>query len=1127
MVESTAAEPELAYHPVLGDLDDLIVPEVTSVLIVDGAVPTTLNFGAVSVRTTHPDGPPLPTGIYRFVADSGVALMAVDSASLPGAPASCSWEAPDEHPLIQSYGWFAAWWEAAEPVPPPRFSVNAPVIARNDGREGVVRKRRFRGGKWMYSVRLGSSTKELVESQLDEPIDAGDPESWISRAPGSAKHFAATLTRAKLAQQLTDTVYSFRATRTIFRPYQFRPVMRLLESGTYRLLIADEVGLGKTIEAGLVWTELDARSAADRVLVVCPSMLVPKWRAEMQERFGYELIELTKDGLDDLFERVSEDRLPRRYHAVCSVERLRVWSRLEQFAAWQPKLDLVIVDEAHVFRNMGTRSHALGGHLSDWAEAMIFLSATPLNLGNDDLYNLLTLLAPGEFDDRWNLEHQLEPNAVLHHLGSTFLDATVTAEQRLAILDGLAKLEYGKSVTLRPEYEELRELVARPAFNSDHRSVAEGRRLIARMHALSAVVTRTRKIQVQHDKAVREVHPIHVDWTPEEAEFYTVFDAWQRARAAALGAPGFAVQMPLRLASSCVPAARARVLDARVPADEDLDEIEHDVGVGLDAETRRRLMDIISVPPEVRAAAKAIPDDLDTKFAAFIGPLRDLTRDDHQVLVFTFSRRTLAYLSTRLRSEGFRIAELHGGVPADERHRIMADFRAGRYEIVLANRVASEGLDFEFCSAVVNYDLPWNPMEVEQRIGRIDRFGQQNDKVIIVNFVTPGTIETDIFQRLMDRIDVFTDSIGELEPILQSKLGDIRGALFNFDLSPEQRDAQLEATLTAAEETRLTEEDVQAAAAYLTAADNAEIDGLEDALVSEGRYIGQAELGLLMEDWVDLDTEGSKVDRTGDGRFLVLEGSSNLAEQLGTVRAKGERSAAELANIDRDLRTGMPQFLCLDQEHARRTGAQLLTANHPLVRAAVHVPGPAQTRYTCARIDGATVPSGTYVTLVAMAEWSGARPSCEFWTSSVPLDAPRLKPGDAVGAEVLRALTEARIGEAEIPVDAVLLERSLQTLLDDLDERRATEAERRKTINEALIAERRASLEQTHQRKVASIRKAIASLHANGNLGLVPAQEGRIRTQDHQFAQQLAELDRRRGGEMSLEYVAVAVISMS
>lgn len=95
MVESTAAEPELAYHPVLGDLDDLIVPEVTSVLIVDGAVPTTLNFGAVSVRTTHPDGPPLPTGIYRFVADSGVALMAVDSASLPGAPASCSWEAPD------------------------------------------------------------------------------------------------------------------------------------------------------------------------------------------------------------------------------------------------------------------------------------------------------------------------------------------------------------------------------------------------------------------------------------------------------------------------------------------------------------------------------------------------------------------------------------------------------------------------------------------------------------------------------------------------------------------------------------------------------------------------------------------------------------------------------------------------------------------------------------------------------------------------------------------------------------------------------------------------------------------------------------------------------------------------
>src|SRR5262249_55761738 len=156
----------------------------------------------------------------------------------------------------------------------------------------------------------------------------------------SVDRFAATLTRAKLRERLTDTIYSFRATRTIFRAYQFRPVIRLLQTGALRLLIADEVGLGKTIEAGLVWTELDARNQADRVLVVCPSMLVSKWRAEMQERFDHDLVSLDRAQLDELLERVAEDRMPTRYAAVCSLERLRVWNGLEELAELSPRFDL-------------------------------------------------------------------------------------------------------------------------------------------------------------------------------------------------------------------------------------------------------------------------------------------------------------------------------------------------------------------------------------------------------------------------------------------------------------------------------------------------------------------------------------------------------------------------------------------------------------------------------------------------------------------------------------------------------------------------------------------------------------------------------------------------------------------
>src|SRR5262249_51966693 len=129
----------------------------------------------------------------------------------------------------------------------------------------------------------------------------------------------------------------------------------------------------------------------------------------------------------------------------------------------------------------------------------------------------------------------------------------------------------------------------------------------------------------------------------------------------------------------------------------------------------------------------------------------------------------------------------HGGIPSRNRGRIMGDFRSGAFDILLATRVASEGLDFEFCSAVVNYDLPWNPMEVEQRIGRIDRIGQAEKVIGVLNFHTPGTIETEIVGRGVGRIGVFGRAIGELEPILGGQWGAVEGLLFGFTLNPEQK----------------------------------------------------------------------------------------------------------------------------------------------------------------------------------------------------------------------------------------------------------------------------------------------------------------------------------------------------
>ena len=118
-----------------------------------------------------------------------------------------------------------------------------------------------------------------------------------------------------------------------------------------------------------------------------------------------------------------------------------------------------------------------------------------------------------------------------------------------------------------------------------------------------------------------------------------------------------------------------------------------------------------------------------------------------QVMVFSFFRGTLQYLEQRL-SLKMSVRLMTGLTKMDERQRVMEDFRAGKFDVLLLSQVGAEGLDFEFCNVLVNYDLPWNPMQVEQRIGRLDRFGQTSEKIFIFNMHVPGTIESDIFERL-------------------------------------------------------------------------------------------------------------------------------------------------------------------------------------------------------------------------------------------------------------------------------------------------------------------------------------------------------------------------------------------
>jgi superfamily II DNA or RNA helicase len=1099
------------YHPVSTDLRALLdTVRFARLLVVGGGVP---DIGALVAQTRTMPEAELPSGLFWFSGLDSTLVMVVNAGTgTTDGDAVDVAELPDDAPLAEAYRWAEDLWESGRPVPGPSFDVGQVVVTRAGGRDSEVRSRRFVGGVWRYEVRLDGRPQQFTESALEPAPEFGGPTEWVRSAPATIERFGATLTRGKLAASLTDTVFSFRATRTVFRPYQFKPVLRLLHTGATRILIADEVGLGKTIEAGLIWTELEARGAADRVLIIAPSGLVTKWRREMEERFTFGLEELDGKGLARFLDQHQQGRLPKRFAYVTSLERLRGWAGLEDLDDLPPQFDLIVVDEAHQMRNPGTKSHELGVRLNDWADARVFLTATPVNLGYHDLASMLELLAPEDFDDPHVLELRLEPNAVLHRIERLLLDRTASGADRLAVLDELKPMTFGAALMSRPDYPVLRDIVGRDALTPA--DVVEARRYLSDFNALSSAITRTRKAEIDEDKAVREPHREEVFWSEAERHFYDEYLTWCIRRAEAVGRPlHFAMQMPLRLASACLPAARDSVLGHAadpMPLDED------------DPDTPT-VTSIVPPHGDLLAAARSLPDNLDSKFDKLLSTVHGLLEQQRQILLFTFSRPTLAYLERRL-SPHARVAVLHGGVARDERGRIMTAFRRGEFDILLANRVASEGLDFEFCSTVVNYDLPWNPMEVEQRIGRIDRIGQREEKIFVVNFYNEYTIDEKILTRVLERIGVFERAIGALEPIIQTQLSSLREAAYNFTLDAAQREAKVDQALTAMEAKRAEAERLAGAAADLLVSNDVDISGLERELVRAGRYVGQRELAHLLHDWATT-ADAPGVSPVDDSR-VRLRGNAAMADELHDVVRRGHRMQAEVVELARSLRDEADLPLVLDQENARTGGGALLTATHPLVLAAVSVPGHRQARFAHIQVDDAETIArpGRYAVALARVEGTGDRAVRELWGAAVDLQG-REAPGD-VSHALLAALARGELRSADNPATADELVAPLARATELLEERHGVEQERRREESEALAAGRRLSLKEQLDRKLGVIERRMQTARTNGR-GALHLFEGQRRRALERHREAVRSLEQKHSTDLSLEYLAVCYLEIA
>lgn len=1054
----------------------------------------------------------LPEGLYWFQGvQDGDLLMQVGSGVFPGdATVVPVHDLTDQHPLISAWTWAEKFWESATPVPEPRFRLQESAVTRHGDSDVVIVGRKFLKDSWSYTVLADGLKQDIVESGLNPRPLNDDPRSWVQGDPTPAARFGATLTRAKLEGKFANTLFSFRATRTTFRPYQFKPVLKLLETGKARLLIADEVGLGKTIEAGLIWTELEARSEADRVLIVCPSSLVSKWIEEMEERFEFELVELDSSNLEKFLSRHKQNQLPRRHAHICSLERLRIWKGLEDTKNFPPAFDLVIVDEAHAMRNSDTKSYALGTELSEWADNLVFLTATPINLRQEDLLNLLELLAPEDYGDLADLELRLEPNRVINTVGAKMVQKGVKGTDLLHLLTGLQDFPLGKAMMERPDFALLAQLLERDELGP--REIVEAKRFLADLNALSTVVTRTKKVEVNERNPKRTERRKEVVWTPVEEEFYSEYRKWCAMRADDMNSNiYFAMQMPLRLASACLPMARAAVLDPEGFGDlEDADE----------GKSAGRL----EPHSALVAAAQNLPEEVDSKFDLLYETVRSFRDQKRRAILFTHSRPALSYLERRLQKE-FRVAVMHGGVSRQRRRQLMAEFRAGAYDLLLANRVASEGLDFEFCSAVINYDLPWNPMEIEQRIGRIDRIGQQEETILIVNFVNNKTIDERIMIRLLDRIKIFESSIGSLEPIISDTAPKLLKAGFDFTLTESQREQKFHEALTALEEQRKGLKDITDASSSLLVANDVKVAGLEEDLLRTGRYIGQRELALLLDDWARVDG-ALPLEFAQSGLTVNMRGNAAMAARVDELTKKSLRTRAETSSVSSQLRNEMAMTLVLDQEHARTHGGMLLTSTSPLTMAAISVPGHRHARFASLRISARAEESqpGTFVVVLAKAV-SASRGGDEIWGAAVELDGRNAHEGP-VNA-LLAALAEGRMEDARVP-ELDRLSNLADRALNLLHLRHVDEQARRDREFHALQHARSATLKEQHDRKVTTITTRInTAMERRREFSVIALFEAQKRRAEERFEALSEQLKSASQPEIRLEPLAACILQVT
>ena len=660
--------------------------------------------------------------------------------------------------------------------------------------------------KWR--VRFFSGLRTVPEAALRPDNDLDPIAKFKNGQIGSYKKFRLGLvTRHHRFAHLHDDLVSLGNTRVDVKSYQVGVVHRVVTSYPHRFLLCDEVGLGKTIEAGMILKELRTRGLAKRCLIIVPPNLRRQWQFELKTKFNEVFSILDTDTVRHLekTEGFTDNPFTRYDSVIASDAWIAGDTRSEEvrLVDW----DLIIVDEAHHVRSTRqgngvstTRLYRLVRDLADPAHlgkrAILFLTATPMQLQSHELYSLIELLDPVLFPSEAHFEKHRDAARGLSQLVEQLDEGYPIAGEDPETTIGRVR----RWLDL-PEHE-----IRQQIENEDGR--IELCRDLSDRHLLSEVLIRNRK-SVVGGFMPRRAYRWGVKLTEEErlaldlVEDY-VQNGFALAESERENAHAFVMVLFQKLMASSIRALsrslagrRDRLLDKAAPGSVSIAELKQYVEEHEAAEIASKASLYESEASELNELVRVLDAlSIDSKGDEFIRRMAILFEEDPEakVLVFTEFRETQEYLRElvdQAHPAGLKagVNVFHGQLEPRAKDDAVEAFRSGSgAQVLLSTEAGGEGRNFQFCSYLVNYDLPWNPMRVEQRIGRLDRIGQEH-VVQVFNLYAENTVEERVLDVLDRRINAFEETVGGLDPILGDAEDDLRKILRR---APSERDAALE-----------------------------------------------------------------------------------------------------------------------------------------------------------------------------------------------------------------------------------------------------------------------------------------------------------------------------------------------